>query len=147
MKIKNKLNKRLFSFALCLVIGVFSSVTVFADGIGTSIKESEEMPYKSYTYWSNYNADEKTAAYSKPMYRIDSVKSCSELNIPIEAKLSDMAADKNGNIYIIDSELSRIYILDNGLNMKTVITSVVADGKKTEFKGAMGIYVDKNGLI
>ena len=147
MKIKNKLNKRLFSFALCLVIGVFSTVTVFADGIGTSIKESEEMPYKSYTYWSNYNADEKTAAYSKPMYRIDSVKSCSELNIPIEAKLSDMAADKNGNIYIIDSELSRIYILDNGLNMKTVITSVVADGKKTEFKGAMGIYVDKNGLI
>lgn len=147
MKIKNKLNKRLFSFALCLVIGVFSTVTVFADGIGTSIKESEEMPYKSYTYWSNYNADEKTAAYSKPMYRIDSVKLCSELNIPIEAKLSDMAADKNGNIYIIDSELSRIYILDNGLNMKTVITSVVADGKKTEFKGAMGIYVDKNGLI
>lgn len=58
-----------------------------------------------------------------------------------------MAADKNGNIYIIDSELSRIYILDNGLNMKTVITSVVADGKKTEFKGAMGIYVDENGLI
>ena len=38
MKIKNKLNKRLFSFALCLVIGVFSTVTVFADGIGTSIK-------------------------------------------------------------------------------------------------------------
>ena len=28
-----------------------------------------------------------------------------------------------------------------------MITSVVADGKKTEFKGAMGIYVDKNGLI
>ena len=43
MKIKNKLNKRLFSFALCLVIGAFSTVTVFADGIGTSIKESEEM--------------------------------------------------------------------------------------------------------
>ena len=75
MKIKNKLNKRLFSFALCLVIGAFSTVTVFADGIGTSIKESEEMPYKSYTYWSNYNTDEKTAAYSKPMYRIDSVRS------------------------------------------------------------------------
>ena len=34
MKIKNKLNKRLFSFALCLVIGAFSTVTVFADGIG-----------------------------------------------------------------------------------------------------------------
>ncbi len=134
-------------FVLCSSILFGGALTVFADTVDTAVQDSEELPYKSYTYWSNYSSDDKTAAYSKPMYKVAKKLSAAGLSLSADSELADMATDKNGNIYILDSELSKIYILDGELNSAAVIDKIKSDTGISDFKGASGIYVDSSGLI
>ena len=47
MKIKNKLSKRLFSFALCLVIGVFSTATVLQTASVRQLRKARKYRIKA----------------------------------------------------------------------------------------------------
>lgn len=147
MKKLNWLSKFVIFFTLSLSILLSGLLIVSADTVNTAIADSEEIPYKSYTYWSNYTTDDKTAAYSKPMYEVVKTISATELYLSSDSKLADMATDINGNVYLLDSGLSRIYILDSGFKVTTVIDKINSAGEEIEFKGASGICVDAFGLI
>ncbi len=138
-------------FIICFVLSssiLLSGIFIAsADTVNTAVQDSEETPYKSYTYWSNYTTEDKTAAYSKPMYKVGKTVSAAELSLSADSKLTDMTTDKNGNVYILDSALSKIYILDSALKPTSVIDKINSDTESLEFKGASGIYVDASGLI
>lgn len=132
--------KILISFILALILTVCLSVTALAD-------ESGEIPYISYTYWEDFNTNEKTAVYSKPMYEVANVVDFKALGADENSKLMDVETDSAGNTYILDSGNSKIYILDKDYFVISTLQNFVYEDNIVTFENAQGIFVDHNGLI
>ena len=135
---------------LAVIILIFSmSVQLCAGAIGqeTATNGSGELPYESYTYWVDYNASEKTQAYSKPMYAVKKVIFASELGNIEGCKYNDVAADTNGNIYLLDSGSSKVYIFDKSYTLTKKLENLTFNNESLAFTDAKGIYVDRNGNI
>lgn len=144
------MNKKLKSaVSLCFAVLLFftmpfSSIAVPQENGSV---QSGEIPYKSYTYWVDYNTSEKTAVYSKPMYKVSSIISAVDLGAESDSRIVDVATDSGGSSYILDSENSAVYILDGNYELTGVINSLNYNGETMTFVGARGIYVDKEGYI
>ena len=137
-----------FLTSLILLLSVFIlPFNVSAVQQGTGSAQSSEVPYQSYTYWVDYNTSEKMPVYSKPMYKTDTIVSSAVLGADENSKLNDVAVDKNGITYILDSGNSRIYMLDANYQLIGTLADIVLDEKPLKFTDAQGIYVDNNGII
>ncbi len=101
----------------------------------------EEIPFESYTYWENYAGAGKKAVYSKPMYQPDFVMDAGYFGVQSFTTLSDVCADENGNVYILDGGASALYILDKNYNPLGSISRVQKGGEALSFTGAKGIFV------
>lgn len=109
--------------------------------IGFSIPASAEIPYESYTYWSDVDTDRK-AVYNKAMYDLFSVIDSSDCNNLTFDKINDVCTDSDNNVYILDNQ-SKIIILGNDYKFLRSFGSV---GDET-FAEAQGIYVHTDGTI
>lgn len=141
------MRKKYGIFLFIFVLMFSCSFIAVANPQKTSTEDSGELPYKSYTYWEDYGSSEKTAAYVKPAFKVDKSVSADELGADENSKLVDVAADKNGNTYILDSAKSCVYILDCEYKLTLTLNNLVYRDKAISFAGAQGIYVDKTGSI
>ena len=107
---------------------------------------NEETPKDTYTYWDAYSSKEKTMAYSKPMYEAKVVLSSSGLGTEPFNDIKDICSDTKGNVYLLDSGASKVYILDKNYNLKNKIEKIEYKGETFSILGASGIFV-KDDLI
>ncbi len=128
-----------FPISFILVLCLLFSFTVSAADVN-------EIPYKSYTYWVDYNTSEKTAVYSKPMYEVKNVVDSRTIGADDTSKLTDVAVF-DGRTYILDSGSSKIYVLDSKYAPLKTLAKLEFNGEPLNFTDAQGIYVDKSGLI
>lgn len=128
-----------FPISFILVLCLLFSFTVSAADVN-------EIPYKSYTYWVDYNTSEKTAVYSKPMYEVKNVVDSRTIGADDTSKLTDVAVF-DGRTYILDSGSSKIYVLDSKYKLIKSLGKLEFNGEPLNFTDAQGIYVDKSGLI
>ncbi|MBQ8793660.1 MAG: NHL repeat-containing protein [Clostridia bacterium] len=113
----------------------------------TGSTQTGEVPYQSYTYWVDYNTSEKTPVYSKPMYEVKNIVSAELLGADANSRLNDVTTDEEGNVYILDSGNSKIFVLDANYNLSFTLQNIIYNGSTLEFIDAQGIFVDNNGVI
>lgn len=133
--------------SLIVVLCLSVSLTVSAVQQKTGSAQSEEIPYQSYTYWVDYNTNEKTPVYSKPMYSVNQIISAEMLGADENSRLSDVTADESGNVYILDSGNSKVFVLDKSYNLINTLEDIKYGENKLVFTDAQGIFVDKNGIV
>ena len=127
--------KILFSFILIFVM-LFSTLSAHAKG-------SVDVTDNGYTYWEGNSS--KFAVKNKSLY--EPVFSVSGTDISGREFISlDYVFSYNKNLYIVDSQDGKIYILDTDYKLVRVIEAFEYKGKKITFKGAKGLYADESGI-
>lgn len=139
--------KVITSVIIMLLLLITPLLNVSAVQQETGSTNTGEVPYQSYTYWVDYNTSEKTPVYSKPMYEVERIVSAQLLGADENSRLNDVTTDEEGNIYILDSGNSKIFVLDSSYNLSFTLQNIIYNGSKLEFTDAQGIFVDKNGVI
>lgn len=133
--------------SLIVVLCLSVSLTVSAVQQKTGSAQSGEIPYQSYTYWVDYNTNEKIPVYSKPMYSVNQIISAEMLGADENSRLSDVTTDESGNVYILDSGNSKIFVLDKSYNLINTLEDIKYGENKLVFTDAQGIFVDKKGIV
>ncbi len=123
--------KRIFTIVIALLLILIPTFTVNA-----------EVPYESYTYWSNVGEQDK-AVYNRPMYSADFDIDASNLGIADFSKINDITFDASGNLYILDKN-SRIVVLDADYNF---IKEIGLIGGTESYEDAKGIYIAKDNTV
>lgn len=123
--------KRIFTIVITLLLILIPTFTVNA-----------EVPYESYTYWSNVGEQDK-AVYNRPMYSADFDIDASDLGIADFSKINDITFDASGNLYILDKN-SRIVVLDAGYNF---IKEIGLIGGTESYEDAKGMYIGKDNTV
>ena len=113
--------KRLLVALFAVLIMVTSSISVFA-----------EVPYDSYTYWTDVGTESK-AVYSRPMYSAKFSIDYVSLGITPLEEIRDITVDSEGNLYILDAK-SRIVILDKDYNFVSEI-GLIGEESYNDAKG------------
>lgn len=139
--------KKILCSLLTVVLTISLSFSVSAAQPETSGLASGEIPYNSYTYWTDYNTDEKTPVYSKPAYEVKCVIKGYEIGGDENSKFADVATDALGNSYVLDSGNSAVYIIGKDYSLVKKISGLSFEGKELNFKEAKGIFVDKENRI
>ena len=144
---KSKHRKWLLAIiSLCICVVFLSGMTVSAAERKTSSLGTDEVPYESYTYWDDYGSSSKTAVYCKPMYTVKSVITSETLDNNEIVKLGDVCADENGDVYLLDTGASVVYMTDREYKLKKIIKITDSTGTQSALKDASGIFV-KDGTI
>ena len=107
-----------------------------------AVNVNAEVPYESYTYWSDVGERDK-AVYNRPMYTADFNISSADLDIADFSKINDITVDQSGNLYILDKD-SRVVILDT--NYKLIREFGAINGTES-YVDAKGIYISKDNTI
>lgn len=123
--------KNIFTIAIVMLVVATASFTVGA-----------EVPYESYTYWSDVGEENK-AVYNRPMYSAGYNINSKSLGIKDFSKINDITFDSESNLYILDNE-SRIVILDSNYNFVREIGLI--NGSES-YIDAKGIYIAKDKTI
>ncbi len=137
MNFVKKITLALFT---ALITSLVFSTTV------TALGDTDEIPYRSYTYWEDYTSGSKTPVYSKPMYSVENMLNYRDFGAEVNMKITDVVTDENKKIYVLDSENSSVYVLNANYTPAETVSNFVFNGENVNFKNAGGIFV-KNGLI
>ena len=144
-KLHSKLRKSAaFILLLALLLTTMASPAMATTQV-TSSASAKEGPYESYTYWG-LGGSSKSISYMKPVYEIKTTISASSMGIPLMSKISDVCSDKNGNVYILDSDAAQIHILNNEYEYQYTLSSFTYEGEEQSILGAAGIY-ERDGLL
>ncbi len=127
----NKFTKSIFTIIMVALLVVVSSFTV-----------SAEVPYESYTYWSEVGEENK-AVYNRPMYNAQYNINAESLGIKDLSKIKDITFDNKGNLYVLDKS-SRIVVLDKNYKVKSEIGRI--NGKES-YEDASSIYIAKDNTL
>ena len=124
--------KRLLVALMAILVLATSGISVFA-----------EVPYDSYTYWTDVGTESK-AVYSRPMYTAEYAVDAKALGITLEynEELKDVTVDADGNIYLLYSK-SRIVILDGNFENPREIRKIGEE----EYDDAKGLYIAPDKTI
>lgn len=139
------MKKGIITAVICCLIIAFSisPCTVYA----ASYEEVDQIPYDSYTYWQ-YSSNSRGAVFNKPIYKTHSVIDYLDMGLASQlGKITDIVSDKEGYLYILDSSMSQVIILDENYKPYRVIDGIIKGDKTLRFKEAQGIFVDNNGYI
>lgn len=98
-----------------------------------------DTPYQGYIYDSYDKSNPAPVGYEP-----EKVVNQNVLGLSSIGRLYDMDFDKEGNLYVLDSDNSSIYILDVNLQLKSTLT-LNQDGEPVNFSKAQGIYIHKTG--
>ena len=116
---------------MALLLATLFSVSAFA-----------EVPYESYTYWSDVGEENK-AVYNRPMYSAEYSIDAFSLGVEKFTKISDITYDNDGNLYILDSA-SRIVVLDKE---GKVLREIGLIGGSESYTDAKGVYIAKDNTL
>lgn len=133
------------------LIKVLSAATVLSLCLSfpigaSSVIETGEIPFESYTYWNDMGKTAK-AVPMRPIYETETVIDAFSLGVQPFKKLTDVCTDKEGKIYLLDGDGSCLYILNSDYSTASVISSVISGDEKLDFQKAKGVYVDDNFQI
>lgn len=129
------MSKRLFKNILAVVIVLLLLVTPV-------VTMAAEVPFESYTYWSDVGSQDK-AVYNRPMYSAEYNIDAISLGIKAFSKINDITFDNGGNLYVLD-EQSRIVVLDK--NYKVIKEIGLIDGTET-YIDAKGLYIAEDNTL
>lgn len=141
-----KLTKRIFSAVFVTAMILNFSFNAFAAPSSTTTTESSPGAFQSYTYWQEFGTDEKTPVLCKPMYKAEKVIDGVKIGKTPFESVSDVFADEDGNVYVLDGVKSEIFIFDKSYSFKKKIAAIKDGSKKLKFEGAKGIFA-KDGKL
>ena len=108
-----------------------------------SAESSVDTIDNGFTYWEGFSS--KTAVDTKSMF--EPIKKISGLDVGNSDFGSlNYICSYNSMLYVMDAENGCIYVLNRNLELIKTITSVNNNGEILEFKGAEGLFVDKDGI-
>ena len=136
-------------FLSALIIGTVLTVSAMFTASAQTAVNDDNTFFENYTYWNDISGvNSKDAVYMKQIYRAAKIYSISDISGSEMKSVTDIYSDNNGNIYILDSEASVIYIFDNNFKLKNKIQSLVSgNGESILFKGARSLFVTDDGMI
>ena len=118
---------------VALIIAILLLFTASFSVSASSVRV-DEIPNDTYVYWNN-----STRAYStKASYIFNKELDGKDLGISYTS-LTDIANDSDGNLYILDSEASTIFVLDSKYGYKYSFGKTTYNGEEVDFSGAQGI--------
>lgn len=109
---------------------------------GLSITAKADIPYNSYTYWTDISEEDK-AVINRQMYAAEKLITAETIGVENFNQINDICIDEKGNIYILDHS-SRIVIIDNNYSLVREIGCINGN---IEYNEAKGLYVERNGTI
>lgn len=101
-------------------------------------------PYESYTYSTATGKEEYV--YSPAPFIADSFMDGNTMGTEL-GRPSDFAFDSEGRMYLIDSSLNKLVILDAGGKLEREITGFDHDGQPDTFSGPRGFYLTEDGRL
>lgn len=128
---KPKLSKLFAATVLVIVMMTEFSTAVFAD-----------VPYNSYTYWSDVGEEDK-AVGNRQMYGAEALITAKSLGVKDFTEISDIGTDKDGRLYILDSS-SRITVTDKNFSLLYEIGKI---NGTYEYNEAGGLYIERDGTV
>lgn len=128
---KPKLSKLFAATVLVIVMMTEFSTAVFAD-----------VPYNSYTYWSDVGEEDK-AVGNRQMYGAEALITAKSLGVKDFTDISDIGTDKDGRLYILDSS-SRITVTDKNFSLLYEIGKI---NGTYEYNEAGGLYIERDGTV
>lgn len=129
--------------AKLIVIFSISAVILVSSAISVSAYNEDTLSSGSYTY--NYEAESVSIPNAYEYYETYVL----EDSEGIKAKnVNDMFISDNGDIYIADTDNSRILIYTSDFKFKKSLNGVIdSGGQYTDFSQPQGVYVYDNGEI
>ena len=124
----------LLTLLLAMLAAPVSAASPVTSSVGTN-----EVPYESYTYWNDLGGKVKTSSYSKPVYAVDGAITANSLGIPLMETITDICADEQGNIYLLDAAASKIHVADSSYHYLYSIDAILLDGEQQIIDSASGI--------
>lgn len=106
-----------------------------------------DIPVESYTYWENVGNRGRKPVYTQPTHYVKKIISSQELGISQFETLTDIFADDNENIYLLDGNNSRLVVIDKNYCVIADFNEVKSLDKNYAFSGARNIYVHSDGKI
>lgn len=125
------MKKKLFNIA-CIAL----ALTVL---LLTPVSALSDTPYQGYIYDSYDKSNPAPVGYEP-----EKVVNQNVLGLQSIGRLYDMDFDDDGNLYVLDSDNSSIYILDVNMNLKSTLT-LNQDGEPVNFGKAQGIFIHRTG--
>lgn len=137
--------KRVAKIIVCILVFCLLSATVLT----TSAQSIDgDVPVETYTYWEGVGSESsRKAVYTHATYKVDQTLTSNKLAVDSFSSMNDVFADKQGNIYLLDGQSSRLIIVDSNYNYIKEITSVISESEKMTFVGAKSLYVHTDGMI
>lgn len=126
---------------VALIIAILLLFTATFSVSASSVRV-DEIPNDTYVYWDN-----STRAYSaKASYIFNKELDGKDLGFSYTS-LTDIANDSDGNLYILDSEASTVFVLDSNYEYKYSFGETTYNGEDVVFSGAQGIECREGKLF
>ena len=129
----------------CLSVFVVALMLVLALAAPASALEIQTQPYDSYTIWTGYGS--MITASQRPAYEYMTTINGHSLDISSFKEAFDICTDKEGNVYIMDTEGGRVIVLNPDFTLKQEIKDLTYQGNPVTIVGARGIYAHTDNRI
>ena len=114
---------------------IIALISVFSAALTVSA-EQQSLPYSNYTY----SEADSSVVLGPQGYIPEKIVYGNEIGTESFKNPSDIDADENGNMYILDAGNNRIVVLTDSAELKGVISCAVdAEGEASALNGAQGI--------
>lgn len=114
--------------AVVLIVAFLLSASAAADGVYITY---------TYDYWGN-------PQYSPDGYEVESVVTGQSIGVGAFKNPQDIFIDSDGDIYIADTENSRVIICDKEFRPKRILTEIEFEGAVTPLAKPTGLFVSKD---
>lgn len=124
---------------------IVSLILAFAICPAVSAQSDNAVPYDTYAYWEK--GDEREAVEIRSVYEVYQKIDGHSLGTEGLEMPTDIDCDKNGNLYILDGDNSRIVVVDSNMTLSKIIGAPEYNNETINFSGAKGIYIKDDGSI
>ena len=129
-------------YLVLLMVFVLAALMVLPT---VSAAEANAIPYNTYAYWQK--GTEREAVEIRDVFEVVDKVNGHDLGIEAFSMPTDVDCDKDGNLYILDGDNSRVVVVDSQMKLLRVINSPVQNGEEINFSGATGIYLKEDNTI
>lgn len=127
------MKKRLWKMLLCLCLVI-------------SVLPLKAYAATPYTHQVT-NDKRREVVYSRDVYEVTEQITATTLGIEKMSGITDIYCAKDGTIYVLCGEESRVIVLDSEYQLIKELELRKKNGSKLRYSGAQGIYVNEDGLI